>query len=96
VQFLDKNIIGASSILGFIQDNNLTNQELNNLGTFFYVGLLASQPLHAYAFQKLPVAKYLGTMMFLWSFLVGMHAAASSYAGLGERPFPSRPLIVHN
>jgi MFS transporter, ACS family, allantoate permease len=94
VQFLDKNTIGAASILGFIQDNHLTNQQFNNLGTFFYVGLLASQPIHAIAFQKLPVAKYLGVMMFLWAFLVGMTCAASTYAGLCERPFPS--LLVHH
>jgi hypothetical protein len=84
VQFLDKNAIAASSILGFIQDNNLTTQQFNNLATFFYVGLLFSQPIHAYAFQKLPVAKYLSVMMFFWAFFVGMHCAASSYAGLGE------------
>lgn len=82
LQFLDKNIIGASSILGFIPDNHLTGQQFNNLGTFFYLGLLISQIPHAYAFQKLPVAKYLAGMMFLWAFFVGMHCVTKDYGGL--------------
>lgn len=82
VQFLDKNNIGASAILGFLQDAHLTGEQLNNLGTFFYVGMLASQLPHAYAFQKLPVAKYLAVMMFFWAVLVGVHAAGRSYHSL--------------
>jgi ACS family allantoate permease-like MFS transporter len=82
LQFLDKNIVGAASILGIIQDNHLTGQQFNNLGTFFYLGILVSQIPHAYAFQKLPVAKYLAFMMFLWALFVGMHCVATNYAGL--------------
>jgi MFS family permease len=79
LQFLDKNAIGASTILGFLTDTHLTVAHLNNLSTFFYVGNLISQLPHAWAFQKLPVAKYLATMMFFWALLVGCHAAAKNY-----------------
>ncbi|KAG8855945.1 hypothetical protein FRB91_001465 [Serendipita sp. 411] len=82
LQFLDKNAIGAATILGFLKDNQLTTAQLNNLGTFFYVGLLASQIPHSYAFQKFPVAKYLAVMMFLWAMLVGVHCAAIGYKKL--------------
>jgi MFS family permease len=82
LQFLDKNAIGASTILGFLTDTHLTVAHLNNLGTFFYVGNLVSQLPHAWAFQKLPVAKYLATMMFFWALLVGCHAAATNYHSL--------------
>jgi MFS family permease len=79
LQFMDKNAIGASTILGFLTDDNLSVAEFDNLSTFFYIGNLVSQLPHAWAFQKLPVAKYLATMMFLWALLVGCHAAARNY-----------------
>jgi hypothetical protein len=68
--------------LGFIKDNHLTQAQYNNLGTFFYLGYLLGQLPHAIAFQKLPVAKYLAVMMFIWSLLVGMHAVGKNYHGL--------------
>jgi len=80
---MDKNAIGASTILGFLTDDNLSVAEFDNLSTFFYVGNLVSQLPHALAFQRLPVAKYLATMMFLWALLVGCHAAAKNYHTLG-------------
>jgi hypothetical protein len=83
VQNLDKNTIGASAILGFLQDANLTGEQLNNLGTFFYLAYLVSQIPHSYAFQRLPVAKYLAFQMFLWAVLVGATAACKSYRALG-------------
>ncbi|PVF97423.1 MFS general substrate transporter [Serendipita vermifera] len=82
LQFLDKNTIGAASILGFLQDTHMNGNQLNNLGTFFYVGYLVSQLPHSYAFQKLPVAKYLAFQMFVWAVLVGATAACKSYHAL--------------
>ncbi|PVF97420.1 MFS general substrate transporter [Serendipita vermifera] len=82
LQYLDKNTIGAVSILGFLPDTGMTGEELNNLGTFFYVGYLVSQLPHSYAFQKLPVAKYLASQIFIWAVLVGATAACKSYKAL--------------
>ncbi|PVF93086.1 MFS general substrate transporter [Serendipita vermifera] len=82
LQNLDKNTIGAVSILGFLQDAHLTPEQLNNLGTFFYVSYLLSQIPHSYAFQRLPVAKYLAFNMFVWAVLVGATAACKSYRAL--------------
>ena len=82
---MDKNAIATSSILGFLPDNNLTNDQFNNLATFFYVGVLISQLPHAIAFQRLPVAKYMSAMIFLWAFFVSMHCVAHSYGPLSEQ-----------
>jgi hypothetical protein len=79
---MDKNTIGAVSILGFLSDTKITVEEFNNLGTFFYLGYLLSQLPHSYAFQKLPVAKYLASQMFIWALLVGATAACKSYHAL--------------
>jgi hypothetical protein len=35
---MDKNAIGASTILGFLTDDNLSVAEFDNLSTFFYIG----------------------------------------------------------
>ncbi|CAG8735841.1 13077_t:CDS:2, partial [Acaulospora colombiana] len=80
--YLDKSTIGAVSILGFLPDTGMTGEELNNLGTFFYVGYLVSQLPHSYAFQKLPVAKYLASQIFIWAVLIGATAACKSYRAL--------------
>lgn len=88
---MDKNAIATSAILGFLPDNHLTNEQFNNLATFFYLGLLISQLPHALAFQRFPVAKYMSVMIFFWAFFVAMHCVAHSYIPLGEylsSPFP--------
>jgi MFS transporter, ACS family, allantoate permease len=80
--------MGASSILGILTDAHLTGEHLNNLSTFFYVGYLVSQIPHSYAFQKLPVAKYLAFQMFVWAVLVGATAACKSYRALSMYDLP--------
>ena len=84
MQYLDKNAIAASAILGFLPDNKIGNDQFNNLATFFYVGFLVSQLPHALAFQRFPVAKYMSVMIFLWAFFVAMHCVANSYGPLSE------------
>lgn len=84
MQFLDKNAIGTAAILGFLGDNNLTNDQFNNLQTFFYLGLLISQLPHALAFQHLPVAKYMSVMIFFWAVFVALHCVAHSYYPLRQ------------
>jgi len=87
---MDKNAISTSAILGFLPDNNLTNEQFNNLATWFYFGVLISQIPHAMAFQRYPVAKYMSGMIFLWALFVGLHCVTNSYGKLGEylqKPF---------
>jgi ACS family allantoate permease-like MFS transporter len=63
-------------------------EQFNNLATFFYVGYLVSQLPHSYAFQKLPVAKYLASQMLIWAVLVGATAACKSYKALSASYHP--------
>lgn len=81
---MDKNAIAASAILGFLPDNKLTNNQFNNLATFFYVGVLVSQLPHAIAFQRLPVAKYMSVMVSFWALFISMHCVAKGYGPLSE------------
>ncbi|KAB5593649.1 MFS general substrate transporter [Ceratobasidium theobromae] len=82
LQFVDKGTLGASSILGIIQDNKLTADEFNTLGSAFYIGYIVFAYPHSWALQRFPVAKYLSANIFLWAVLVGLHCACKNFRGL--------------
>ncbi|KAI1073953.1 MFS general substrate transporter [Whalleya microplaca] len=82
LQFIDKGTLGASSVLGIIQDNHLTTEEFNTLGSAFYIGYLIFSYPHSWALQRFPVAKYLATNILLWAVIMGLHCVCKSFGGL--------------
>ncbi|KAG8893692.1 hypothetical protein FRC01_013414, partial [Tulasnella sp. 417] len=82
LQFLDKNSIGAGSILGLIQDAHLTTNEYNNLGTAFYAGYIVFVGPHAWLMQRFPIGKYIAFNIFLWSIFIGLQCICHNYGGL--------------
>ncbi|KAG9022432.1 hypothetical protein FS837_006358 [Tulasnella sp. UAMH 9824] len=82
LQFLDKNSIGAASILGILQDAHLTTNQYNNLGTAFYAGYIVFVYPHAWMMQRFPIAKWIAFNIFLWSIFIGLQCACHSYGGL--------------
>ncbi|KAG8999160.1 hypothetical protein FRB90_012142 [Tulasnella sp. 427] len=82
LQFLDKNSLGSSSILGIIQDNHLTTNQFNNLSTAFYIGYIIFVGPHAWLMQRFPIAKYIAANIGLWSVFLGLQAVCHNYGGL--------------
>ncbi|KAI0137045.1 MFS general substrate transporter [Xylariales sp. AK1849] len=82
LQFLDKSTIGASAVLGIIEDNDLTADQFNLLGSAFYIGYIIFEYPHSWALQRFPVAKYLAANIFLWAILIGLHCACETFGGL--------------
>ncbi|KAK8091377.1 MFS general substrate transporter [Apiospora kogelbergensis] len=82
LQFMDKNTIGASAVLGIIEDNHLSADEFNTLSSAFYIGYLVFAYPHSWALQRFPVAKYLAANIFLWSVLLGLQCVCTSFGGL--------------
>ncbi|KDN42941.1 hypothetical protein RSAG8_06467, partial [Rhizoctonia solani AG-8 WAC10335] len=82
LQFVDKGTLGASSVLGIIQDNHLTADQFNTLGSAFYIGYIIFAYPHSWALQRFPVAKYLAANIFLWAILIGLHCVCKSFGGL--------------
>jgi MFS family permease len=82
LQFLDKNSIGAGSILGLIQDAHLTTNQYNNLGTAFYAGYIVFVGPHAWLMQRFPIGKYIAFNIFLWSIFIGLQCVCHNYGGL--------------
>lgn len=80
LQYLDKTLLNYAAVMGI--KKFLPGNEYNNLGTIFYVGYLAAEPITAYLMQRLPIGKYLGINVALWGVLVACHAACHSYAAL--------------
>lgn len=80
LQFLDKSLLNYAAIMGI--KKNLHGNQFANLGTIFYVGFVATEPIAAYLIQKLPVAKYLGVNICCWGAVVAFHACTETYAGL--------------
>ncbi|KAG8905974.1 hypothetical protein FRC01_008185, partial [Tulasnella sp. 417] len=82
LQFIDKNSLGSSSILGIIQDNHLTNNQFNNLGTAFYIGYIIFVGPHAWLMQRFPIAKYIALNIGLWGVFLGLQPTCHSYGRL--------------
>ncbi|KAG9042781.1 hypothetical protein FS837_010400 [Tulasnella sp. UAMH 9824] len=82
LQFIDKNSLGSSSILGIIPDNHLTTNQFNNLSTAFYAGYIVFVGPHAWLMQRFHIAKYIATNIGLWSVFLGLQATCHSYGGL--------------
>lgn len=79
-QFLDKTLINYAAVMGI--KKNLEGNDFSNLGTIFYVGFLAAEPLSGYLIQKLSVSKFLGANVCIWGMIVSFHACTTGYAGL--------------
>ncbi|CAE6506910.1 unnamed protein product [Rhizoctonia solani] len=82
LQFVDKGTLGASSVLGIIQDNHLTADQFNTLGSAFYIGYIIFAYPHSWALQRFPVAKYLAANIFFWAILIGLHCVCKNFGGL--------------
>jgi MFS family permease len=63
---VDKAALSVAAILGIIKDTGMTYSQYSWLGSLFYLGFLAYQLPNNYLLQKLPVGKYLGSMLVLW------------------------------
>lgn len=82
LQYLDKTLINYANVMGLQDDTGMSKDQFSNLALIFYVSYLAFEFPHAYGMQKLPTAKYLGAMVFLWGVVVTVTAACKNYGAL--------------
>ncbi|EJU02432.1 MFS general substrate transporter [Dacryopinax primogenitus] len=82
VNAMDKSTLGSAAALGILTDAKLSSDELNNLGSAFYIGYLIAEYPQVYAMQRLPVAKWIAFNIFLWAVFIGLQAACTNYGGL--------------
>lgn len=82
LQYLDKTLINYANVMGLQEDANLTETQFSTLALIFYVSYLGLEFPHGYGMQRLPTAKYLGTMVTLWGLIVAVTSACTNYGAL--------------
>jgi MFS family permease len=88
-----------------IQDTHLTGSQYSWLGSFFYLGFICFQIPNNYFLQKLPIGRYLGTVLILWGVVMACTSLCNNFTqlavcrvllGLCEAAtYPSLLLIVN-
>lgn len=82
LQYLDKSLLNYASVMGILEDANLSTEQYGTLSLIFYVAFLSFELPHAYMLQRFPVGKYLGTMVCCWGAVVTCTSACNSYGSL--------------
>ncbi|KAF2112864.1 allantoin permease [Lophiotrema nucula] len=82
LQYLDKTLVNYAAVMGIYDDAHITTDQFSNLALFFYVSYLVLEFPHGYGMQKLPTAKYLGTMVTLWGLITALTCVCKNYGAL--------------
>ncbi|KAJ5578491.1 uncharacterized protein N7459_007455 [Penicillium hispanicum] len=82
IQFLDKLSLNYASAYSLIPDLGLEGQRYSWVAAIFNFGYLFWAIPANLLIQKLPVAKYMGGMLLIWSVLVIAHIGATNYPGI--------------
>lgn len=82
IQFMDKNTLGSSAILGIQKDTHLSTNQYNWLGTVFYLSYLLFEYPQNLALQRFPVGRWMNINIFVWGIALACHAACTDFAGL--------------
>ncbi|EGV65460.1 hypothetical protein PSN45_002361 [Yamadazyma tenuis] len=79
--FMDKATLSYAAILGIYESTNLTDSLYDDLNSIFYTGYTVGQLLN-FVLQKYNLRIFLTIIVFLWSVVVFLHAAAFNFGGL--------------
>ncbi|EEQ41880.1 hypothetical protein MEW_01344 [Candida albicans P60002] len=82
LQFLDKLSLNYAAAYTLKEDLNLYGQRYSWCAAIFNFGYLAGALPANYVIQKLPVAKFTGCMLFLWSIILIGHIGLQNYGGI--------------
>ncbi|CAN9443887.1 unnamed protein product [Alternaria alternata] len=82
IQFLDKLSLNYANAYTLTPDLGLEGDRYGWVAAIFNFGYLFWALPANYLIQRLPVSKYTGSMILLWSILLCCHVAAKNYAGM--------------
>ncbi|KAK8173094.1 MFS transporter [Phyllosticta citrichinensis] len=83
LQFLDKNTISYTSVMGMRQDTHMKGQQYNTISMLFYASYMLFEFPTQYLAQRFNrVSLYMGVNIMLWGIVLGSHAAATSFGAL--------------
>lgn len=82
LQFLDKNSLNLSGVMGIKSHLVDHPNGFADLGTIFYAAYIVGLPITAYLLQVYPISKVLSLCIVCWGICVACHAACKTYATL--------------
>ncbi|PQE12587.1 allantoate permease protein [Rutstroemia sp. NJR-2017a BBW] len=82
LQAIDKGTLAFTSIMGIKKDANLVGQQYSWLTTCIYIAILVIEYPTNWIIQRVPLAKYLGLNVCIWSIILAMHALCHNFEGL--------------
>lgn len=82
IQFLDKLSLNYASAYSLKEDLGLAGQRYSWVAAIFNFGYLFWALPANILIQRLPVAKYTGTMIFCWAIILIAHIGATNYASI--------------
>ncbi|KAB5530270.1 major facilitator superfamily domain-containing protein [Coniochaeta sp. 2T2.1] len=82
LQFLDKQTLSYSSLLGLLQDTNLHGKQFSWTASIFYFGYMFWSYPTAYLAVRMRIGKYLAGTVVLWAGILMCHAACHNFGGL--------------
>ncbi|KAF5008114.1 hypothetical protein FDECE_5598 [Fusarium decemcellulare] len=82
LQFLDKQSLNFASIMGIIEDLDLTGSRYSWCSSVFYFGYLAFSYPASFLMVRLPLGKYLAGTSLVWAIVLVCHAAVQDFKGL--------------
>ncbi|KAG1474106.1 hypothetical protein G6F56_000552 [Rhizopus delemar] len=82
IQFCDKSALSVAAVLGIMEDAQLSGSQFSWLGSVFYLGYLVCQLPNNYLVQRLPIARYLGSVLVIWGIVMALTALCNTFAQL--------------
>ncbi|KAI9246094.1 major facilitator superfamily domain-containing protein [Phascolomyces articulosus] len=87
VQFADKAALSVSAVLGIYEDTKISGSQFSWLGSLFFLGHLAFQPINSYLLQRFPIGRYLGVCIVLWGAVMLFTAMCHTFQQLAAVRF---------
>ncbi|CDS02603.1 hypothetical protein LRAMOSA00008 [Lichtheimia ramosa] len=78
----NKVALNSSAVLGLYEDTGITGSQFSWLGSIYFIGHLACQPINNILIQKLPVGRYLGACISIWGLVMLGTALCNTFAQL--------------
>ncbi|EMT72223.1 hypothetical protein FOC4_g10000416 [Fusarium odoratissimum] len=82
LQFLDKQSLSYSSLLGMIPDTKLQGSQYSWVASIFYFGYIFWSYPTAFLAARLPIGKYLAGTVIVWAIVLMCHGACHNFLGL--------------
>ncbi|KAE8327532.1 major facilitator superfamily domain-containing protein [Aspergillus sergii] len=87
MEHLVPGILSTAAVYGLRTDLNLKGQQYSWTSSIFYFGYLFWQYPNSIFMQKLPIGKWIGSMIFMWGLCVATTAASTNFATLAVNRF---------